>query len=123
MKDTTWGWHHALDCYACDRAAITSREQIAAFSKALVEKIDMVAYGAPVIEHFATHDAEKAGYSLVQLIETSNICGHFCDSTGDCYIDVFSCKPFNKEDVVAVINEFFNPKNITEHWIVRTAKP
>ncbi len=50
----------------------------------------MGSYEEPVLEHFATHDLSKAGYSLVQLIETSPITGHFVDKNGDAYLDVFS---------------------------------
>jgi hypothetical protein len=44
---------------------------------------DEKAYGAPVLEHFAEHLPEAAGYSLVQLIETSAITGHFCDLSSE----------------------------------------
>jgi hypothetical protein len=40
------------------------------FCEDLVSSIGMVAYGKPVLKHFATHLPEAAGYSLVQLIET-----------------------------------------------------
>ena len=48
---------------------------------ALVQAIGMRPYGEPVIEHFATHSHDAAGFTLVQLIETSNICAH-CAETG-----------------------------------------
>jgi hypothetical protein len=44
---------------------------------------DAKAYGAPVLEHFAEHLPEAAGYSPVQLIETSAITGHFCDLSSE----------------------------------------
>ena len=52
----------------------------------------MVACGEPKIEHFAANNPNAAGFSLVQLIETSSITGHFVDLNGDSYIDIFSCK-------------------------------
>ena len=72
-----WGYHLMLDCAGADHARITSGENIAAFAKTLVERIDMVAYGEPQVVRFGSDD--KAGYTLVQLIETSNICAHFCN--------------------------------------------
>lgn len=107
-----WGFHLALDCGDCDRDKITSKENIENFSKALVERIDMKAYGDPVAVHFAEHDPGKAGFTLVQLIETSNICAHFVDATGECYLDVFSCKDFDTETVLTTVSEFFDPKNV-----------
>jgi S-adenosylmethionine/arginine decarboxylase-like enzyme len=81
----------------------------------------MKAYGAPILEHFATHDPSKGGYSLVQLIETSSITGHFVDINGDAYIDIFSCKPFSFETVKEVVHEFFQPVSIKMHFLTRQA--
>jgi S-adenosylmethionine/arginine decarboxylase-like enzyme len=121
MMAEFWGWHLLLDIRACDIESIKSEDNHRAFLKALVERIDMVAYGEPVLSHFATHDPEKAGYSVVQLIETSNITGHFVDKNGNAYIDVFSCKPFQPDDVVAVVNEFYKPENVTVQFLYRLA--
>ena len=60
-----WGYHLILDCKGCNRASITSSVNIKNFVQHLVKSIEMVAYGDPIIEHFATHDPEKAGFSLV----------------------------------------------------------
>ena len=81
-----WGKHLVLDLYRCSKPMITSKPQIIAFSQALVKGIDMKAYGPPQVQHFG--EGNKAGYTLVQLIETSNITGHFCNETGDAYLDV-----------------------------------
>ena len=116
-----WGYHLILDCRGCDKGLVTDRENIYDFTKALVRRIDMVAYGEPIIEHFATHDPDKAGYSLVQLIETSNITAHFVDKSGDGYIDVFSCKPYNTKDVIDVVQQFFNPEHISHTFFHRQA--
>jgi S-adenosylmethionine/arginine decarboxylase-like enzyme len=109
VKRKIWGWHLAVDAAGCDISAITNGDTIKEFSKALVEAIDMKAYGDPIAVHFAAHDPSKGGYTLVQLIETSNICAHFVDSTGEMYLDVFSCKEFDPNIVLETISTFFNP--------------
>ncbi|MFN0114938.1 MAG: S-adenosylmethionine decarboxylase family protein [Paracoccaceae bacterium] len=114
-----WGQHLILDMGACDRAAVTSAETIRAFVKELVDEIEMKAYGEPIIEHFAEHSPEAAGYSLVQLIETSNICAHFSDLTGDVYLDVFSCKPFSDEVAIRVCKKYFKPRSISKMTLQR----
>lgn len=105
-----WGYHLSLDCVGCLKHRIKDADNIADFTKALVKRIDMTAYGEPQIVHFGEDD--KAGYTLIQLIETSNICAHFCDDTGNAYIDVFSCKIYKPDDVVSTVKEFFKPTNI-----------
>lgn len=113
----TWGFETLLDCYEGDKTKITSKENIECFAKTLVERIDMKAYGEPQVIHFGEDD--KLGYTLVQLIETSNITGHFCDDTGNFYINVFSCKPYKINVIVETVNEFFSPNKIVERFVER----
>lgn len=78
----------------CDREAVRDANAILAFCEDLVATIGMAAYGEPVLAHFATHLPEAAGYSLVQLIETSAVTGHFCDASGDAYLAIFGVLAF-----------------------------
>ena len=94
-----------LDCSKCITTTIRSSSNITNFANKLVKRIDMVPYGELQVVHFGTGD--KSGFTLVQLIETSNITAHFCKETDDMYLDVFSCKPFNPADVEKVVNSHF----------------
>lgn len=87
------------------------------FSEELVKRIDMVPHGQPWVKHFGS--GNKAGYTLIQLIETSNICGHFAEDTNDAYIDVFSCKDYHQKDVEDVVMKYFEPKSIYSRCIDR----
>ena len=114
-----WGYHLVLDCAELDHAAITSYDTIYNFVKTLVKDIDMVAYGPIRLMKFGT--GNKSGYSMFQMIETSNISAHFCDEDGSAYLDIFSCKPYDKEVVKQIAKEYFKPSHITEHYIERDA--
>jgi S-adenosylmethionine decarboxylase len=114
-----WGYHLILDCGNCAQQAIRNKTTIENFSRALVNRIDMVAYGNPQVQHFGS--GNKAGYTLVQLIETSNICAHFVEETNDMYLDVFSCKPFQVQDVEDVVQDFFDPKSVRRTFVYRQA--
>lgn len=116
-----WGKHLIIDMTAGDRERVRSAAHISRFVETLVETIGMEAYGAPLLEHFAEHVPEAAGYSLAQLIETSAITGHFCDSSGDAYIDVFSCKDFAAELAVEVVRAAFRPEHINFMTLARQA--
>ena len=59
------------------------------------------------------------GFSFCQMIETSNITGHFVDATGDFYIDIFSCKGYDVSVAQRLIQEFFDPKEIKKTFIER----
>lgn len=116
-----WGKHLIIDMSAGDKAAVCSRAAIQTFVARLVEAIDMKAYGPPLIEHFAEHVPQAAGYSLVQLIETSAITGHFCDASGDAYIDIFSCKEFDSETALGVVRAAFRPEHVNVVTLARQA--
>jgi S-adenosylmethionine/arginine decarboxylase-like enzyme len=115
-----WGYHLMLDCMGGHK--IDDKEHIHAFIKELVPAIDMIAFGEPWIERFATHDPTKAGISFCQMIETSNICGHFVESNGDFYIDVFSCKPFDPVIVEDIVAKYFNPASYSIAMTERDAR-
>lgn len=112
-----WGYALALDVARCRPAAIRSRPLIYDFTKKLVKEIDMKAFGEPQIIHFGT--GNKAGYTLVQLIETSNITAHFCEQDNAAFFDIFSCKPYDIETAIRVVREHFEPEIVVRHYIER----
>ena len=116
---TYWGYHLILNGKNCLGSAIRSADIISGFTKKLVKDIDMVAYGEPHIIMFGT--GNKKGYTLVQLIETSNICAHFVEETNDMYLDVFSCKVFDKDVVEKIVAETFHPERIETRLLHRDA--
>jgi S-adenosylmethionine/arginine decarboxylase-like enzyme len=116
-----WGYHAMFDCASCDIDKVTSKENVHNFIKELVPAIDMIAFGEPMIEHFATHAPDKAGISFLQMIETSNISGHLVDKDGDAYIDIFSCKTVDVKVAEELIVKYFNPKKIRLNFITRSA--
>lgn len=113
-----FGYHLMLDCSGC--TGIDDKTRIHDFVVELVNRIDMVAFGPPIIEYLCQGDP-KQGYSLVQLITTSNICGHFMELDGTAYIDVFSCKVFDIEVAKQVVEEYFGPKKMRVNYITRNA--
>jgi S-adenosylmethionine/arginine decarboxylase-like enzyme len=115
-----WGYHLIVDASDCIPEAIRSSKTIKEFTKELVDKIDMVAYGAPKVVRFG--EGDKQGYSLVQLIETSNITAHFVEETNDIYLDIFSCKTFKQSDALAVFKKYFAPKRVSVQFLKRQAR-
>ena len=115
-----WGYHLLLDCSGCDIAALSSRQNIYDFVKNLVKRIDMTAHGEPIIEYLLPGDP-KQGYSLLQLITTSNISGHFMELDGTAYFDIFSCKEFDIEIAKRVVDEYFHPQRMRVNFLTRHA--
>lgn len=119
MKKVIWGQHLILDFAGCPREALTDGEHLKTWVKELVQAIDMKAYGEPMLEHFALENYTTGGYTLLQLIETSNICAHFAENIGQIYIDIFSCKPFDIEVATEVCKKYFEPEKIVSRNLHR----
>jgi len=110
-----------LDCHKCLAPPIRNKYVINQFTRELVKKIDMVPYGSPQIVHFGS--GNKAGFTMFQLIETSNICAHFVEETDDMYLDVFSCKDFSPRQVADMVDKYFKPQMVRPNFVIRQAGP
>jgi S-adenosylmethionine/arginine decarboxylase-like enzyme len=115
----TWGKHLVLDAGGCSPKMIGCPIVIKNFTKDLVKRIDMVAYGDPQIVMFGT--GNKKGYTLIQLIETSNIAAHFVEENNTMYLDVFSCKDFDPSIVKETVREYFDAQRFSSRIFLREA--
>jgi S-adenosylmethionine/arginine decarboxylase-like enzyme len=52
-------------------------------------------------------DLDFPGQSFVQMITTSHCSLHFFSDTNEIYFDLYSCKPFEAEKVVELLDEVF----------------
>jgi S-adenosylmethionine/arginine decarboxylase-like enzyme len=111
-----WGKHLLINAYKAN-SNVLCKNTITNFSNELVIAIDMIPYGKPQVIHFG--DDNKKGYTLNQLITTSNITGHFCDTSKDFYLDVFSCKEYDEKIVCNLINKYFQPLYFSSKIIYR----
>ncbi len=108
-----------LDLYECDPATIRSAEKLDEFIRKLCRRIKMERYGEPIIAHFGHKSPVTSGYSLVQLIETSCISGHFSEGRNNAYLNLFSCKAFDVADAAAFCKKFFKARRTRKRFTVR----
>lgn len=101
-----WGVALAVDLVGCDPVAIRDGEGIARFAVELCERIGMRRFGPATVVRFGA-DPRVCGYSLVQLIETSLVSGHFAEQSDSAFIDIFSCKPYPPHAVVDLCRDRF----------------
>ncbi len=113
-----WGLHTTVDLKNCDPFLIRSADAIKDFVIQLCDLIDMSRFGEPIIVDFG-RKPEVAGYSMVQLIETSNISGHFANIDNSAYIDIFSCKLYDPYIVAEFTKTFFKSSNYLINILLR----
>ena len=106
VAQSVWGVATSIDIYECNAETIRDADKIRQFVAALCELIEMRRYGDTQVVHFG-EDERVAGYSMVQLIETSLISAHFANQTNTTYLDVFSCRPYEPEVVADFAQSFF----------------
>ena len=103
---TPWGLASSIDIYDCDPETIRRADRIHEFVVELCELIGMKRFGEAQVIHFGG-DERVAGFSMVQLIETSLISGHFANQSNTAYLDVFSCGPYDPEVAGDFAQRFF----------------
>ena len=112
-----WGLSTSVDLQDCHAATIQDRKQIEAYVVALCDLIGMKRYGECQIVHFG--EGRVAGYSMMQLIETSLISGHFANDTNRAYLDIFSCKGYDPKIVEAFSKQFFGAQTSVSTMTLR----
>lgn len=118
VRQSVWGIASSFDIYNCDPEIIRDAEKIRQFVAELCDLIKMRRFGETQVVHFG-EDERVAGYSMVQLIETSLISAHFANLTNTIYLDVFSCKPYDPAVVADFARSFFKGSHCITHTTLR----
>jgi len=111
-----YGKHLILTAQGCNDNLL-SVDTIRNWVSELVERIDMQAFGEPLVARFG--EGIEEGISAVQLIYTSAIVIHTNDQSREMYLDVFSCKGFSEDDVITYLNETFAPSSVNFQILFR----
>jgi len=114
-----YGKELVLDLIDCDPKIIRSKKKILEYSNRLCVLIKVKKYGKPIIERFGFGKDFTAGFSLIQLIESSLISGHFSELWNRAFINIFSCRSFNDKIATDFTKKFFNAKKIKNRIIIR----
>ena len=118
-KKSIYGMELILDLYDCDPKVLASRKKLQEFVIKICRLIKMKRYGKPFVARFGFGKDFTAGYSLVQLIESSSISGHFSELWGSAYINIFSCKSFSVAKARTFTKKFFKAKSFKNRLIIR----
>jgi len=116
LRKIPWGWSTSVDLKMCNYK-IRNEKDIKDYVYQLTDLIDMKRFGPCQIYHFGS--GNKSGYSMLQLIETSNITGHFCDEDNSAYIDIFSCKEYDVLELEKFTKKFFEAESFVSRTIQR----
>ncbi len=111
-EEKVWGIASGIDIYGCNPETIRNAEKIRQFVIELCDLIEMKRFQDTIVVNFG-EDERVAGFSMVQLIETSLISAHFANLSNTAYLDVFSCKPYDPEVVADFARKYFGGSRVT----------
>ena len=100
-----WGMLAAIDLHGGDEERLADPDSIRAFVPEVITAIGMRAHGPLMIERFG--EGELEGWSALQFIETSSLTIHADEVSGRCFVDVFSCRPFDPDLAAAIAVRHF----------------
>jgi len=119
VKKKTYGYELIMDLQGCEEKILTSRRKLQEYVDRLCKLIKMKKYGKTLIPYFGEKKVYTKGYSLVQLIETSSITGHFSDLWSRAYINIFSCQKFDHIAAKRFTRQFFQAKRVRNRFLIR----
>ncbi len=114
----SWGLLSSVDLHSCDPLLVRDEEEIKRFVRELCKKIKMKRFGETIVVNFGK-DKRVAGFSMMQLIETSLISAHFVNQTNSIFLDIFSCKFYNPREVAEFAKKFFKAKSYKLNYLIR----
>ncbi len=123
-KAKPYGYELIMDLHGCDVGKFT-RTSIEQYMIAVCDAIKMKREdlhfwdyeGVP--EEDRPKEAHLLGTSAVQFIRTSNIVIHALDLLGAVYVNIFSCKKYDKELAEKITKEWFCANGCNARFIER----
>ena len=126
----TYGLHLTLRIAAIqDRVALGDATLVEGFLRTLVDRVGMTVLAGPLV---ATEEGprERAGVSGVVILHESHAAVHTYPFLGEAFVDLFSCRRFSPEVVLAVLRQYFGAHAVREksllargrHWDADVAK-
>ncbi len=116
-EEGPWGMSISIDLHSANPKKIRDGKYITQFMKDLVKFIKMKAYGEPIVVNFGD-TPRVAGYSALQLIETSSITAHFANFTNSVHIDIFSCKYYKPHEAALWCKQYFEAQEMNVSPVV-----
>ncbi len=118
-----YGQELIIDLKGCD-ATKFNRKDIEGYFKQLCKLIDMTRCDLHFWDDLDSTEEEKQtsphtkGTSAVQFIITSNITVHTLDILGEVYVNIFSCKYFDKDIALDFTKRWFGSQE-SNHLVVK----
>ncbi|MEU4419298.1 S-adenosylmethionine decarboxylase [Actinoplanes sp. NPDC024001] len=101
-----------------DTRLLDDDQALITFMRDLVTRIGMTVIAGPLV---ATEGGppEKAGKSAVVILAESHAAIHTYPHLREIFVDIFSCKPFREQDVLAEFHRLVGDFHVAERTLTR----
>ena len=119
-----YGYELIMDLHGCD-ASKFNRTSLDNYFEEVCKAIDMKRCELHFWDDVGLPEEEKQtsphtkGTSAVQFILTSTIIVHTLDILGAVYVNIFTCKPFERKVAEELTKEWFGANGCRTHFIER----
>ena len=123
-KENKYGYELIMDLHECDVSTF-NRPSLRGFFEKLCKEIKMTRCELHFWDDLGVAPEEQQtsphtkGTSAVQFILTSTIVIHTLDLLKAVYINIFSCKEFDKDKAEQLTREWFGAKECRSYFIER----
>lgn len=111
MDESGFGPHLMLDLCECDPAALRDLDLVFDLLNDLPSKIGMTKITQPYVFRYEGKVPEDAGITGFVVIAESHISVHTFPEKTYCFVDLFSCKPFDYEFARGLLIAAFGSKS------------
>jgi len=105
----SWGLHTIIDLCDCSPNFVRNEQLIKDYVNKLCKLIKATKFGETIIVNFGENE-DVEGFSMIQLIETSLLSGHFVNKTNRVFMDIFSCSLYDPKIVIDFTKNIFMGK-------------
>ena len=118
MSKETYGLHLMLRVSDInDKDTLDNIRKVTQCLKSIVNRIGMKILAGPVTGREKT-PPDKRGCSAVVILYESHAAIHTYSRLGEAFIDIFSCRLFDVEQVITTLIDFWGPFKITEQKLL-----
>lgn len=118
MEDA-FGPHITLDLKGCPKDILSNYQLHFDYLKNIPELIQMTPITQPYVFPYEGLVPEDKGITGIVIIAESHISVHSFEDKGYCFIDIFSCKPFDYERAIELTKEIFQPQDFEVNVVER----
>lgn len=115
-----FGVHLTVDAFEANVEKLWDEAYIEQFIRSLVIKAEMLLVGGPYTINYSGLIPEDAGVTSLGILAESTVSLHgFPHRNGFVSIDLYSCKVFNKDEIVDFIKDAFDIKDAQVNFFKR----